>query len=63
MRQELAVQRRAHNKMTYDLFSMGANKKLDVTRHDMEDNNNDGTEDEANETAPGEKAPDDVCNW
>ena len=62
-REQEAVKRRAHNKMGYDLISMGPNGELDVSRHDMIDNDTDGVEDEEGERAPGEDEPDDVTNW
>lgn len=62
-REKEAVKRRAHNRMGYDLFSMGPNGELDVTRHDMKDNDKDGVEDEEGERAPGQDEPDDVTNW
>ena len=64
LRQQEAVKRRAHNKMSYDLFSRGRNGELDISRHDMIDNDTDGAEDEENEKLdPGDDGPDDVANW
>ncbi len=63
-RAQEAVKRRAHNKMSYDLFSMGPNRELDISRHDMIDNDTDGAEDEEDERLDSDDdEPDDVTNW
>jgi len=77
-RQGEAAQKRAHNMISYDLFSTGPNGEsthtdevwtveLDVTRHDMVDNNGNGVVDEEGEVPdpakPTEGLPDDICTW
>ena len=63
-RKQEAKNRRAHNMMSYDLISRGPNEELDLSRHDMEDNDTDGTEDEHDERLePGADKPDDITNW
>jgi prepilin-type N-terminal cleavage/methylation domain-containing protein len=63
-RKQEAKNRRAHNMMSYDLISRGPNEDLDLSRHDMEDNDKDGTEDEEDELLePGADEPDDITNW